>query len=312
MSKILLTNKIYNFYLKLFSKKKYQKLKDKVKEIENYEHYKKVIEPALKKTSELIKSKENLSFLHSGHLGDIIYSLPLIKEIAKNSKCDLYLEVNKEIPKEANDLGHPFGRYFLSQNATYKLIPLIKKQNYISSVQAYNKEEIDINLNLFRDLPRSFHAQVHSSRWYFHLTGIHGDLLNPSIEIEPHKIIKNRIIIMRSLRRQNKLISYNFLNKYENPLFLGLKDEYEHLKREVKNLEYYDCTDFYELASIIKSSKIFIGNLSFGYALAESIKVKRLLETGANLPLVYPNGKNAYDCYFQNNFEELFDKLYQN
>ena len=145
MSKILLTNKIYNFYLKLFSKKKYQKLKDKVKEIENYEHYKKVIEPALKKTSELIKSKENLSFLHSGHLGDIIYSLPLIKEIAKNSKCDLYLEVNKEIPKEANDLGHPFGRYFLSQNATYKLIPLIKKQNYISSVQAYNKEEIDIN-----------------------------------------------------------------------------------------------------------------------------------------------------------------------
>ena len=310
MSKILLTNKIYNFYLKLFSKKKYQKLKDKVKEIENYEHYKKVIEPALKKTSELIKSKENLSFLHSGHLGDIIYSLPLIKEIAKNSKCDLYLEVNNFLYYSVKCSS--IWKIFYLSLVYYKLIPLIKKQNYISSVQAYNKEEIDINLNLFRDLPRSFHAQVHSSRWYFHLTGIHGDLLNPSIEIEPHKIIKNRIIIMRSLRRQNKLISYNFLNKYENPLFLGLKDEYEHLKREVKNLEYYDCTDFYELASIIKSSKIFIGNLSFGYALAESIKVKRLLETGANLPLVYPNGKNAYDCYFQNNFEELFDKLYKN
>ena len=300
---------VYKFYLKLFDKKQYQKLKHKLKEAESYNNYIKIIEPALKKMSQLIKDKKNLSFLHSGHLGDIIYSLPLIKEIAKKSKCNLYLEVDKEIPKKVHDLGHPFGRFFLTKEAAHKLIPLIKKQKYISEVQLYDGEEIDINLNLFRDLPINFN--IDCIRWYFHLTGIHGDLLNPYVEIEPHKVFKNRIVIMRSLRRQNKMISYKFLNNYENPLFIGLKDEYEELKNEIKNLEYYDCTDFSELASIIKSSKIFIGNLSFGYALAESIKVKRLLESGPNFPLVYPNGENAYDCYFQNHFEELFDKLYK-
>ena len=46
------------------------------------------------------------------------------------------------------------------------------------------------------------------------------------------------------------------------------------LKNKIKNLEYYDSIDFLELASIIKSSKFFIGNLSFGYALAEALKLQ--------------------------------------
>ena len=60
---------------------------------------------------------------------------------------------------------------------------------------------------------------------------------------------------------------------------------------------------------IIKNAKLFIGNLSFGYALAEAIKVPRLLESAPNFPLVYPNGKNAYDFYFQSHFEDLVEKL---
>jgi len=296
------------FFLKLFNKKRYQKLKYELQEIKNYEYYKKKINPELEKISESIKNKKHLTFIHSGHLGDIINSLPLIKEISINSKCDLYLEINKEMPEESAIDGHPFGKYFLSKNSANKLIPLIKKQKYISKIEIYNKQQIDINLNLFRELPINFN--IDSVRWYFHLSGLHADLLKPYIEVESNKNIKNRIIIMRSLRRQNKMISYEFLNNYENPLFVGLKEEFENLKKVIKNLDYYECADFLELATIIKSSKVFIGNLSFGYALAESIKVKRLLESGPNFPLVYPNGENAYDFYFQNHFENLFNKLY--
>ena len=64
------------------------------------------------------------------------------------------------------------------------------------------------------------------------------------------------------------------------------------------------------MAQTIKSSKFFLGNLSFGYTLAEGLKVPRLLESVPEFPLVYPNGINAYDFYFQNHFEKLFDKLY--
>ena len=98
------------FFLKLFNKNKYQKLKYELQEIKNYEHYKKKINPELEKISESIKTKKHLTFIHSGHLGDIINSLPLIKEISINSKCDLYLEINKKIPKEITNGGHPFGR----------------------------------------------------------------------------------------------------------------------------------------------------------------------------------------------------------
>ena len=64
------------------------------------------------------------------------------------------------------------------------------------------------------------------------------------------------------------------------------------------------------MAEIINSCKIFIGNLSFGYTLAEGLKKPRLLESGLNFPLIYPNGKNAFDFYFQEHFESNFYKLY--
>ena len=74
-------------------------------------------------------------------------------------------------------------------------------------------------------------------------------------------------------------------------------------------MEHYDCKDFLELASIIKNSKVFIGNLSFGYAIAEALKVPRLLESAPDFPLVYPNGSDGYDFYFQSHFEYLVKKL---
>ena len=64
------------------------------------------------------------------------------------------------------------------------------------------------------------------------------------------------------------------------------------------------------MAQIINSSKVFIGNLSFGYTLAEGLKKPRLLESGLNFPLIYPNGKNAFDFYFQEHFESNFNKIY--
>ena len=63
------------------------------------------------------------------------------------------------------------------------------------------------------------------------------------------------------------------------------------------------------MAEIIKSCKIFIGNLSLGYHLAEGLKVPRLLETNPEFPLVYPNGGKGYDFYFQIHFEKIFQQL---
>lgn len=288
------------FFKKLFINKN----KDKDKK------YKIFIEPKIKKFAEIISLKDNISFLHYGHLGDIINSLPVIKELSKNKNCSLYIQKEKKIPNQVVSKDHPFGSVFLSEKSISKILPLLKEQKFLNNVAIHNNEEIDVDLNFFRELPLNFN--IDSVRWYSHITGVHPNLIENYLDAPINEKFKDYIVVMRSLRRQNKFIDYSFLNSYEKIVFVGLENEFKDLNKILKNLEYYDSKDFLELASIIKNAKMFIGNLSFGYALAEGLKVPRLLESAPNFPLVYPNGHNAYDFYFQNHFENLVKKLFKN
>jgi len=299
---------LQKLWLKIFNKKKYSKFKNERSVIFNKNLFDKNIKKRLQDIDLVLKDKKEISFLHSGNLGDIINSLPVIKEISKNKICNLFIEKNKLLPTQAQNLDHPLGKYYLTENSVNKILPLLKKQDYIKNVNIFNNQKIDINLNFFRELPINFN--IDSVRWYFHITGVHADLNKPYLHNIENHAVKDKIIIIRTNRRKNYLINYNFLNNYDNTLFLGLEDEYNELKKEIPNLIFYECKDFLEMAQIIQSSKIFIGNLSFGYTLAEALKKPRLLESGPNFPLVYPNGSDAYDFYFQNHFENSFKKLY--
>ena len=279
------------------------KRKSKIKE----NSYNNLIIPRINGFRNVILKSDKISFLHYGHLGDIINSLPVLKELSKNKECHLYLQINKKIPKHVALKDHPFGEVYLSEKSVSKMLPLLKNQKFLKKVDIFNNQKIDIDLNFFRELPINFN--IDSVRWYFHLTGVFPDLSKNYLEVEGNQNYKNFIVIMRSLRRQNKFINYSFLRSYKNIVFIGLENEFKDLQKDITNLEYYDSKDFLELSSIIKSSKLFIGNLSFGYALAEALKVSRLLESGPNFPLVYPNGNNAYDFYFQSHFEELVKEL---
>lgn len=274
------------------------------------EKYTKFILPKINKFREVLKSNNTISFLHYGHLGDIINSLPAIKEISKTKKCNLYIQKDKKIPEHVVSKDHPFGSVYLSENAILKMLPLLKKQKYLNKVEIYDNHEINIDLNFFRELQINFN--IDSIRWYFHLTGCFPELSKNYLEVSSNPKFSDYIVVMRSLRRQNQYIDYSFLSSYKKIVFVGLETEYKDLKKKISNLEFYDSKDFFELAEIIKGSKLFIGNLSFGYALAEALKVPRLLESGPNFPLVYPNGENAYDFYFQKDFENLVKKLLLN
>ena len=286
------------FFLNFFKKNKNSHIK----------RYKNYIIPKINEFYKSIDSKNTISFLHYGHLGDIINSLPTIKLLSKEKNCHLYIQSNKKIPDHAISKDHPFGDVYLTRNSILKLIPLLKQQRFLQKVEIFSNQKIDIDLNFFRELPINFN--IDSVRWYSHLTGTFPDLSETYLNVTSNEKYKDFIVIMRSLRRQNDQIDYSFLSSYNKIVFLGLENEYKDLKDKIVNLEHYESDDFLELASIIKGSKLFIGNLSFGYALAEALKVPRLLESGPNFPLVYPNGYKAYDFYFQTHFESLVKKLY--
>ena len=61
------------------------------------------------------------------------------------------------------------------------------------------------------------------------------------------------------------------------------------------------------MASIIKSSKVFIGNSSLGIDIADGRKTPRLLEASPYFPARQVHGENGFDFYFQSHFEKYFN-----
>ena len=69
--------------VKIFNKKKYTEFKNQSTKIKNKNLYDKNIKKKLDEISLALENKNEISFLHSGHLGDIINSLPLLKKYLK-------------------------------------------------------------------------------------------------------------------------------------------------------------------------------------------------------------------------------------
>ena len=291
---------ILKYYYKLFDNKKYKKLKQDNAIQESVEIFENKYKSYLYEIERKIKNNKKISFLHSGHLGDLIYALPVIKELAKDHDCHFYIQANKKMLLEYYK--HPAGRVFIDDRMLKLFLPLMREQKFIHKVEKYNNQPIDINFDIFRELPVNIH--FNSPRWYFHIAGIQVDLTDPYLNVEPHDKIKNKIVIHRTFRHRNQFINYKFLENYNDLVFIGTKDEYEDLKLDIKNLDIYECVDYLDMARVIKASKFFIGNQSVAYPMAEALKVPRILEAEPNFPVVQPIGKNAFDFYYQPHFEK--------
>ena len=195
----------------------------------------------------------------------------------------------------------------INERTARLLLPLLKKQNYLNTVQVYNNEAIDVDLDLFREIPISIN--FHSVRWYSHLTATPINMEDSSLNVAKKLEFSGKIIIVRSPRYRNQYIDYSFMKDVKNIVCVGLESEYQNLKEDIPNLEFYDCKNFLEMAEIINSCKFFIGNLCFAYSVAEALKVPRLLETCPDFPVVFPVGDKAFDFYHQSHFVKYFNIL---
>jgi len=305
-TKTVVSNEIIKFVLRVFNKQGYFRFKNKLRLEEKKAELEEDFVEDLKNITFLIKTKKVLNFKHSGHLGDLIYALPVIKEIAKDKKCNLFVNINQEFKGYYHK--HPAGKVMITERIYNMLFPLLDYQNYLNEVSIYNGEVIDVDLDLFRKLPISL--QFNSSRWYFHVTGIQTDLSVPFIDVPEHPSIKNKVIVIKTQRATNPFLDYSFIKKYKEILFVGTKQEYNDLKSDIPNLEFHDSKDFLELAQIIKSCKFYLSNQTFGYALAEGLKVNRILEANPEFPVISPIGGEGKDVYFQHNFESVFEEFY--
>jgi hypothetical protein len=205
---------------------------------------------------------------------------------------------------------HPLGNVMLNKYMATMLKPLLLATNFIEDVLVYNGQKVDYDLDKFRDIGLNLGAG-NISRWYFQaFPELTCDLIEPTIKLQKYKNLEDAILINRTERYQNGQIDYSILNKYDNDkYFVGTEHEYHLMSKMVKNLQYQEVSNFYELADLINNCKVFIGNQSMNFAIAEQLKSNRILETYFGCPNVIPCGGKAYDVFNQEGFEYALNQF---
>lgn len=247
------------------------------------------------------------TYSHAGNVGDIIFSLPNIKAYSErtNTKAVLYIQLNQPSTIANHPVQNEGKAVMVSQQMFTMLYPLLMAQPYIQNVIAYETEsipEIDFDLDLFRKDYLNLSAG-NISQWIQNsYPELRPNLYEPSIAIP---FVKNDFIIVnRSHRYNNLFFDYSILKDYDNVWFVGVEKEYKSMALHNPNIKHLIVKDFYELAVWIAGCKLFIGNQSMAFAIAEQLKVKRVLEQFAHAPNVIPIGGE----YFITHTNEQFRK----
>jgi hypothetical protein len=249
-----------------------------------------------------------MRFRHSGHAGDVIYSLPTIKAfLAGTDRAELYLRCNI-VRNPLTPNGHPLGDLLLNEDYAHRLIPLIGRQAYVRKCAIWTGEAVDVDLDEFRKIPFVLQRGT-VPRFYSFRFPVCPRLWEPWLEVDADSRSRGAIVVNRTPRRHNPEISYRFLSAYRPVYFIGLPEEYSAFHREVPSAEYLPDAGFLQAGQVIAGSRLFIGNSSCCFAIAEGLKVRRLLEVNPRSPNVVPSGPGGHDFIRQDNFESLVGKL---
>lgn len=258
-----------------------------------------------------------VSFVHSGNCGDIISALAGIKTYCdkNNSQAVIYLRLNTKAFYYPGAT-HPVtdnGEHVMLNEPMYDMIkPLLLSQSYVSEVKVWKGEKVTVNLDKIRGdnfVNMPFGAL---QKWYGYVfPDLCPDLSKAWIDTHGNEDMNDKIIINRTSRYTNPMISYYFLRDYEyKTWFAGTeKERDEFCKQWDLNLPYLRVHNFYELAQLIKGCEFFIGNQSMCYNIAEAMKVPRILEACSFAPNCIPVGEKAYDFYQQEGLEYYFNEL---
>jgi hypothetical protein len=249
-----------------------------------------------------------IDFKHSGFASDIIYSLPAVRKVCEmnNEKAVLHLVTNVD-NVDKNKPGHPYSPFLLMEEEVKMLKSLLVKQDFIEDVVVFDGDDtkINVDLDLFRTQPINFSAGS-VPRYYFSMTGITDSLEKPSLDVKANERYNNRIVISRSLIHQNKNVDWKVLNNFDvTYYFLGSVMEYKEIQTKLDKVVHVQPNSYLEAAEIIKGSSLFIGNHNLYYSIAESLKVKRMLEVCPYASNIVPQGGENFDIHYSGLMEFL-------
>lgn len=215
------------------------------------------------------------TFVHGGDVGDLIYALPTMKALGGGNLA--------LVPHKVRE---PF-----NAAKAQRLVPLLKHQQYLAEVEFMEQVPQAIhNFNTFRKRLKSGKSLAATQSEMF---GLNGETLrNAWLTVDrPIRAGDYSVIFHRSSRYHNPKFPWKqIVSKYgSKALFVGLEREWAAFNKDIGRVEYHRTADFLELARLIAGAKLFVGNQSAPYAIAEGLKQNAILES---CPA-------ALDCQFQ-------------
>jgi hypothetical protein len=243
-------------------------------------------------------------FKHSGALGDLIYSLPIVKQMGGG---EFYLHLNQMDWIGQHYYGSapaPFhqGRMNLKDHAYMKTF--MEAQEYITKFDVmYPTTEITVNLDRFRP------AFVGHPTNYIELYGqTHGlsteerGIVNTSTWLtvpNPRSIAGRPVVINRTERWIPPIPGPQWMMLKQQGMeaeavFVGLEQEYQKFKEDTGwDIPWEPTETMLDLAEVIAGAEVFVGNQSQCFALAVGLGVEEIwCESRLDIPL------ERNECYF--------------
>lgn len=224
--------------------------------------------------------------------------------LALSQNIILYLKVN--VPASYGRARHPLGNVQMSPAYANSVATLLLTQPAFKAVELWEGQRVDYNLDLFRrsgfDLGRG-----HIGRWPCYCFPVQPRLWEAWLEVEAEP--NNFIVVNRTTRYRNPRINYNFLARRPECRFVGVASEHKDFCQQFGKVEWIETANYLELARVIKGSRLFVGGQSSAWAIAEALKVPRILEVCPAAPTTNPNGPNGWEAWDQPLFEQIFSKV---
>ena len=248
------------------------------------------------------------TFKHSGTLGDLIYSLSVVKKIAEIVKDEVVFKVAignidnivREYFGHDTDPAHS-GRF--TEKDFELLSPLLLRQPYIQKVERWypGDPEPDVDLDKFRGvLFKEFQGNyIEAYHRTFNLPLTPNDFTDAWLEVDAVTI--KPIVVSRTFRYRTEEPEGTVVHKMlalesdleKNGIFVGTTAEHEDYVNTTKvDVPYYPVSNFLELSSVIAGANLVFSNQTFVYSLAIGLGKGTVLETRKTMPLSFN------ECYF--------------
>jgi hypothetical protein len=244
------------------------------------------------------------TFRHSGKLGDIIYSLPAVRALGGGI---FYVD--------------PVTQYFekppLGKEAAQGMIELLETQDYIHRGALYQGQPVSCDLDRFRGHAVPVHffnifktesdkmaawlfggiakeirqrvipsLPVNIAQFHWEIAGLPGkaDIDIPWITgICPQP--RAEIVISKTVRHGGCLDWAGLQQYADRSIFVGLEEEWSVFRRAYFDVRFYQVRSLLEFAQVVAGAKLYVGNQSFGLALADAMLIPRVAELWESNPI---------------------------